>query len=343
MVSVGTYGFINAKVRAMRSFLLKESDYRAMAAAQSVQDLLSVLSQTPFVDMVERLESKNPQDIEQELLREEIRRLRVIEKKSRGECRRVVSLFLERYDAEKLKALFRMWHGKGEKETRILREKVVYDFPVDGIVAARGLEEVIALLEGTPFQRVLAEAAPSYQERKTLFTLELAIDRDLFGRFWDITESLNRRDRRIARRLLGLEVDLENLNWIGRFRAYYNLSPVEIGDILLPHGYRIGRDDIRDVALGGDVWKALLRMTRGTQIDLQENLEEGAHLDALEHVLYVVLHSEARRAFKEFPFSIGSIMGYVYLVRIEMKNVKTLLYAKEYGLSPEEVEVLLLL
>lgn len=343
MVSIGTYGFINAKVRAMKSFLLTESIYRAMAAARSLDELFAVLLQTHFRNMVERVKFKEPLEIEQELVSEEIRRLRVIEKNSRGNLRQLVLLMLERYDGDKLKTLLRSWHQREGREPLVLREKIVYDFPVNAIVSAETLEEIVTLLEGTPFQKILSREASTYVERKSLFPLELAIDRDLFDRTWDATESLSRKDQRIARRLLGIEIDLRNIDWMGRFRRYYNVSTAEVGELLLPHGYRMGSDDVRHIVSGGSVSKVLARITRGVHSIHRNEAEEGFDLYGLERVLYQILLSEAGRALREFPFTIGSILGYLILLRIETKNVRTLLQAKLYGLSSEQAEDLLIL
>lgn len=343
MTSIGTYGFINAKVRAMKSFLLTDSIYRTMAASRSLEELFVVLSQTHFRNMVERVKFKEPLEIELELVSEEIRRLRVIEKNSRGNVRQLVVLFLERYDGDKLKTLLRGWHQREGKEPRVLREKIVYDFPVNAIVSAETLEEIVTLLEGTPFQKVLSREISTYMEHKSLFPLELAIDRDFFARTWEATESLSQKDQRIARRLLGIEIDLRNIDWIGRFRRYYNVSTAEVGGLLLPHGYRMGSDDVRHIVSGGSVSKVLAGITREAQSIQRNEAGEGFDLYGLERALYQILLSEAGRAFGEFPFTIGSILGYLILLRIETKNVRTLLQAKLYGLSSEQAEDLLVL
>ena len=343
MSSIGTYGFINAKVRAMRSFLLTESVYRMMAGSQSLKEMLTILSQTRFRKLVEKLKSEDITEIEQALIQEEIGQLRAIEKNSSGMVCRLVSLFLERYEGERLKALLRRWHHKKEGEIPVFQDKIFYDFPVESIILAGQIEEVVSLLEGTPFQKILADVAAIYKERKSLFPLELAIDRDLFDRLWRAIEPLNSKDRHIANKLLGIEIDLKNLNWIGRFKHYYNILPATLPDFLLPHGYRLRSGEIQRVVTGGSVSEVLTDVARGAGITFPEEQERGTDFDALERFLYQVLYVEARRAFGEFPFSIGAIFGYFYLMRIETKNIRTLLQAKAYELSNQEIEAHLVL
>lgn len=342
MGSIGTCGFINAKVRTMRSFLLTESVYRALVSAQTVEEFFSVLSQTRFRGAVEKIKDKTPEEIEEALLLEEIQGIRLIEKNSRGSFRALVSLFLDKYEVEKLKILLRSWYRRKRIAPRILRESIVYDFPVDAIVAASDLDDIVTLLAGTPFQGVLYRAAQEYEEKGSLFSLELALDKDLFHRLWEATESLPKKDRRIARRLLGIEIDLRNIQWIGRFRKYYNMSSAEIGNVLLPYGYRMEEGDYQKLASGGDILKAV-GLIRKEAAALQEFSQEESDLNSVERILYHILLLEAKRAFREFPFSIGSILGYIVLLQIETKNLKTLYEAKMYKLSSQQAEDLLVL
>ena len=341
MASIGKYGFINAKVRAMRSFLLTESIYRTMAGAGNVEELLPILAQTHFRNVIQRL--KESDEIEQELLHEEIRQIRLIQKYCHKNIAKLISLFLERFDCERLKVLLRYWHRKKKSEPPVLRGKIVYELPIDAIVTADTLGEMIVLLEGTPFQNVLSRAAADYQDSKTLFPLELAIDRDFFIRMLNEVESLPKKDWQIARRLLGLEIDLRNIDWIVRLRTYYDLSSAEIRKHILPHGSRISGKDVDRIVSGVDVSHGLIKATTGVRLPEGMGSVESFKLEDLEHLLYHILSFEARKAFGQFPFSIGSILGYLVLLRIETKNIRTLFQAKEYGFSAERTEALLIL
>jgi V/A-type H+-transporting ATPase subunit C len=319
-----------------------ESVYRTMAEAENLDEMLSILTRTRLQDGTEGVTGEEPEEIERALVRDEIRRIRLIREKSHRYIVEFVTLFLERYDGERLKVLLRYWHRGAGNGERFSGEKILYDFPVTAILSAGTLNDVIALLEATPFQKVLAEALSEYQDTKTLFPLELAIDRFVFNRLWNATEFLRKNDRRIARRLLGIEIDLRNIDWIGRMRSYYNLSEAEIGERVLPHGHRIDSEDIRRMASGNDVSQALKKVISDTRLTPQFGQESGIGPKDLEYLLYQVLLSEARKAFGEFPFTIGSILGYFILLRIETRNVRMLIQAKQYGLSSEKTMALLI-
>jgi V/A-type H+-transporting ATPase subunit C len=208
---------------------------------------------------------------------------------------------------------------------------------------AENLTDIIILLEGTPFQDALTRVASEFQDTRTLFPLELAVDRCVFNRIWETINQLSKKDRDISRRLLGIEIDLKNIGWIGRLKTYYELSSAEIGRQTLPHGYRITTDDVRRIASEGSVTQAIERIAAGSQFARMHSPSSEVELKDIEFLLYQLLVMEARKAFGDFPFSIGSILGYFILLRIETRNVRTVLQAKRYGLSAERTEALMIL
>ena len=82
---------------------------------------------------------------------------------------------------------------------------------------------------------------------------------------------------------------------------------------------------------------------KGFEVPSGEQGNENTTLEIMEKFLYQILLGEAEKAFAQFPFSIGAIFGYFYLIRIETRNIRTLIHAKIYGLPPQAVESLLVM
>jgi vacuolar-type H+-ATPase subunit C/Vma6 len=342
MEAVREYGYINAKVRAMRSRFLPESVYRSLASARDTKEMVGQLGSTRYRDAFASVDIQSPEAVEQALERMEIGELKAVEKFSQSDSQRMVRILLERYDAESLKAVLRLWHAKQKPSGALPGESAILPIPFDAISSAQQFVQIIDLLDGTPFQEALARSATAYEERKSLFPVELAIDRSLFERIWKAGMALNARDRMIVRRLVGIEIDLKNLDWISRFRNYYKLPFVEIRELLLENGSRLTADSLQKMASEGRITDAYARVTRGTGVPTPEADASTTQLDAMERFLAHVLLYEAKRAFRGNPLSIGSILGYFYCLRIETRNLKTLFAAKRYGLTAHQVEPLLI-
>lgn len=341
MNSISTYAFINAKVRAMRSNLLSAAFYKSMINAHDQLELYHLLTQSRFQKRIEALGYHSAAEIEQQLFMEEVDQLLMIEKYSREPIQSFIKGLLERYDAEKLKNVLRCWYHKGNVQFHPIQEKIIYNMPVDAILKAPDLATISALLLQTPFSKSVLSALPVYQTHQTLFPVELAIDRDVFRRLMDVSQQLNRKDNQIVRRLLGIEIDIKNLGWIGRFKTYYQLPSAEIITHLLPQGYRLSIDHIRKVLAGGSLMEVLMEVLKDSRLELKADMDDVVALDTMEHFLYEILLEEAKHAFSQFPFSVGAILGYFYLMRIETRNIRTLFQAKGYGLTAEQTDALL--
>ncbi len=343
MESVRQYGFVNARVRAMRSAFLSRTAYRSMAAFKEPGEVFSFLLQTRYRAMVEGMEAKTPEALERALFREEIRQVRDVQKISKGGTRRILELLLERYDAERLKTILRAWRSGGGQSKAVIRDEIVHPFREEALLSSKNMEEFAAALEGTPFQKAAGDRAARFDEKKSLFSIEVAVDQTVYERLWKASESLSRTDRNILRKLTGIEIDLKNLDWILRFRKYYNIPMVEIGELLLPNGWRLGTEGIRKILDGGNVTESLLDFGGGSPLPLPAGGEEALSLEALEHFLYQTLFIEAKRAFMAFPLSIGAILGYVTLMRIESRNIRALVHAKAYHMPAPEIEPFLVM
>ena len=350
--SLGTYGFINAKVRAMRSFLLTEAVYRSLLAAASDQEMINVLQQTHYAPLADRLRQEDQQRTEDLLIEEEIHRLQKIRKNSKGVVSKTVSLFLDRYENERLKTLLRMRKAERSVYDSYTKEKIQYDIIPDAIRNARTYSEVVDLLEGTPFRRVIADLSKDAEQDPSGFQVELALDRDLYRRSWEAVNLLSATDRSLAKRLLGLEIDLKNIDWIHRFMKYYGLTQEKVINMLLPHGQRLNASALRRIASGerfegllGDIVKRVgpPSSDRPAQDEKDGGASGTAGLAAFERFLFRALYEEAKRVYAKTPFSIGVVYGYFYLIRVETKNVRTILQGKAYGVPDEEIQTLLVM
>lgn len=335
---LGTYGFLNAKVRAMRSRLLLSSQYKALANANEYRDFLQLLSQYGYGSLVEEAGYHDPDRLELALQSEELRRIRLIHEKSRRPVSDILNQILERYEAERLKWVLRLWFQKRGEQNLFLQQPVLYPLPINEILDAPTLDGVLLLLAEHPFYQVLINARSEFEVKQTLFPFELAIDREQIRRFLESVKKMNSRDQRICRELTGIEIDLRNLSWIERFRHYYQLSAAEILTRLLPGGNRLGPDQLRKIVSGVNPISIFATWDKDIAIPVQDAQESKFLLQNLELFLAHVLLRRARRAFADFPFSIGAIMGYSLLLRIEMMNLRTLIQAKVYKINVDEVQ-----
>ena len=129
MSSIGTYALVNAKVRAMRSQFLNESQYRELIDTKSLREFWSLLSRTRYASLVEKVNYQEPAQVEISFLLAEVQQLRQIRKYCRKKTMEIINRLMERYDGEKLKIILRSWYRQGRGADAIFPRADPYGFP----------------------------------------------------------------------------------------------------------------------------------------------------------------------------------------------------------------------
>jgi vacuolar-type H+-ATPase subunit C/Vma6 len=136
---------------------------------------------------------------------------------------------------------------------------------------------------------------------------------------------------------------MTNLMWAIRYRVYYHLSEEEIINYTLPFGYRVRDEDIRAIAVGGDLVRALDRLYPGLS-DVETLLQEPEHgLPKLELQLQRRMRQQFKAVFTSYPFQIGLPLAFAQLNELEIQDLTVLIEAKAAQMPADEFTPYLLM
>ena len=344
MLQLAKYSFANAKIRAMLSYLLPPETFLSLLDSKDVYELMDGLKKTPYKGIIEKSSQENPdiKYLEKELLKEDIAAYRKVYGAIPGKAEKeFVFLLLERYELEELKVVLRIWHKKipvdlGEY---IIEGNICRQIDFKKIIQAGAIEEVILLLDETPYLKPLLKIKDKFKESNSLFYLEAALDVDYYTRLNKQVGLFSGLDQKAARKILGVLVDTENINWLIRLRKYYSLGIGEMLEFVLPGGRRINKDTVRNFYTTDGLAKIVESVSFGPYAKIKDLVEENVAL--IENFLYEFLSREVKVALSGFPFTIGTVLGYLILKHRETRNIVSLLNAKYYGWKRQETEPLL--
>jgi V/A-type H+-transporting ATPase subunit C len=336
MSSVSTYGYVNARVRTKRGSLLSGSAYKALAAASNLPDVLNQLARLKPGTLLEQAPKHSIESLECLLIQEEVRQVMEIKKASRGQARDILAALLARVDAQNVKAILRSWQKRDKTVVGIIESPGLLALPVQEMLAAGNLVKFAGYLTEAFFYESFLNLAVAYERHQSLFEIEVGIDKSIYQALWDITAHLNQTDRHIVRRMVGIEIDLQNLDWVARIRKYYQAQLAAMDVSLIPNGYRLPQATLRRMITTGSLDEGIDRILPGIATESADTTQTEA-LEKLEQFLNQALHYEANRLFLEYPLSIGSSIGYYYLLRIETRNIRSLVNAKHYQLPPQKI------
>jgi len=346
-----TYAFINAKLRTRISKLLPEQFIRQLIRSRSLAESVQMLGDTDFAPVQKIYERTGDiKTAEMELLGRELEIYLELEKLVEEEIREFIHALTGRFEVDNLKNALRLWfdrrvRGRNVEDARgyLLRQRIHHPLDLDRIINADTLEQVAEHLEGTPYAPIVREQAAAVTEAATLFPLELSLDRYLYGTLAEAADRLGPRDREIARRLIGVEIDLQNISWLLRVKNFYSLEADRALRSTLPGGlnltpelmrqtYEAERTDRQISALVGKRYPEIAPLLAS-----QEQTRPGARLTMIERILDQIMKIEVRKILAGYPFTIGIILAYFILKGEEMRKIMTVLNAKFYEWPEERI------
>ncbi|MDD5155390.1 MAG: V-type ATPase subunit [Candidatus Omnitrophica bacterium] len=338
------YAFANAKIRAMLSYLISPSFFSGLLEAEDIYEIREELKKTAYKEVMEKVsgETLDLNILEKELARYDLgiydRIYLILNTKTEKDF---VAILKQRYELEELKVILRIWHKKlnVNPEDYLLGRKVSFDIDFKKIILCQNIEEVILLLEDTPYRKPLLKTREKFKNSALLFYLEVALDIDYYQRLFGCIERFSSVDKNIARKILGIEVDMENISWLIRLRKYYSLGMGEILEWVIPGGEKINKEGLRGMYVSNGLSKVIEGLALGPYLKLKDLADENIYL--LENFLYEVLSRQVKKTLAGFPFTIGTVLGYLILKHRETRNLVSLFYAKAYGLKNTEALQLL--
>lgn len=345
------YAFINAKVRARISKLLSEESLRRLAKVKSLDEALGLLRDTHFA-VIEEIYSRTG-DLklgELELLKNEIEVYTNIEKYVQNENLDFIRALLIRYEIDNLKNAIRLFFDRKIRKRSIdtavhyiLYDKIIHDIAVDTIVNAENLRDIAQALATTPYGTIIEKHRGSVEMDGSLFPLEIALDHYYYNNLIIQAENLSKLDRKEAIRLIGVEIDLQNINWIIRFKNFYKLPLEQTLSLIIPSGFNLDSQAIKEAYLAQNVPLILQGAVKTNYPGLSTLLSSQtpdmtSRLLLIERVLEQIMIHEVQRILAGYPFTIGILLSYFILKRNEIKRVKTILNAKQYDIPEERIE-----
>jgi V/A-type H+-transporting ATPase subunit C len=345
------YGFINAKLRARLSKILPEDLLLEMASSPTLMEAVQRLRGTGFA-VVESVYNQTG-DIkmaELELARKEARLYLELESLVKGEVQAMVVALADRFEIENLKNALRLWfdaHIRGRRIDSAVgylnRDRIHRDLDLDAVVNAGSLEQVVAALAGTPYAELVAERAAEVVQQQSLFQIEIALDHLFYRQLLAAIEGLDKRDQGIARRMIGAEIDLQNINWLVRFKGLYKLSPEQALAFAIPSGVNLSPEQVAEAYASDHPSAVLAGLVRkkysglSAMLTTQEYAESYSRLVMIERILEQILLVEVRHLLAGYPFTIGIILAYFVLKSAEIRRIMTILNAKFYNWPDERI------
>jgi len=353
--ALSTYGFLSAKLKTRISKTLPPEAIDRLVKARSLPEAVLFLKGTAYAAIEEAYSATGDLRAGEALLN--ARELELFTGLFRFLGEPVLSFVRAlslRYEVDKVKDAVRLWFDarvRGRdvdgKSAYIYRGAIVHALDVDEIVRAPDVDALIAAFRSTPYAAIARREAEAAVAARSVFAFEVALDRFYYDEAFAAAAGLGRRDRAVAERILGVDVDMQNVSWLVRFKGFYGMSAEKALSYLIPRGKAIDAAAVSAAwsegkagpGAGGSFGIDLLRKAYGEAGALLGGSggDAGARLAMMEAALRRVSMAEADRNLGGYPFSIGVVLAYFTKSREEIRTVMTILNAKYYSLPEERI------
>ena len=347
------YAFINAKMRARISKITPDEVFERLIRVPSLQEAIGYLADTSF-GFISTVYNKTGdlKMVELDLFAREVQLYLELEKYLVDEVNTLVLGLVIFYEVENLKRTVRLWFDRairgryiGDVVGYLYRDRIRCNIPIDSILNAETFSEVTAAVSQTPYFDIFRAASDKIESLRSVFPIEVGLDRYFYSQLLTEVDRFKGRDREVAYRMIGVEIDMQNLNWIIRFKNTFGLNPDDAIGYLIPRGLRLHNDIMRDAYTAGNDTE-MLSMLQGTgyldTVLTPGSSDASSRLLMMESLLAQIVMQEAKRILVGNPFTVGTLLAYFLLKKTEIRNIMTLLNGKNYNLSEERIRSALL-
>lgn len=247
--------------------------------------------------------------------------------------------WLSWYDGENLKSILRhVAAGNTDREELRRRLCVVPGTKVayGNVLSARNFSEMSDALRESPYYKVIAEPMKRLEtgEERTLFSLEMAIDSFIELSLYRWMNKLEPRERKLLLPIFGSRIDLMNMYILYRALAFYNMTPEETLNRILPVRYKISLRFLREMLRARDV-DIVTQMLRENFPEyagvITEALdEEESHL-ALERNIKRYTYRQAQLVFGRGSPGFHTAMSFFMIKEFEIQDLVHIIEDVRYG------------
>lgn len=337
------YSAVAAKLKAMYSKILTDSDYEELLTKKSVNDVCAYLKATDgyreaLADVSERDIHRGQMEVllEQELVNEYVRLYNFVDHKKRS----LLEFWFIRYEVEFLKREISYIYTHEERRNDAVNQNKFDAFfethtKINGEIMrhAKSLSDCIKACKDTPYADLLQRADNLGLD---FFAIGMMLDSHYYMAIWrTMNRSLDAKQANLFKKLTGTKIDMLNLMWIYRGKKYFNFLDEIIFTYLIPVRYRLTEEVIKQLVTAGGSERFIESVNMLTSYgNLFEQCDEGRFPEENYRYIYNKL---SKSIFVNHSESMVAIYAYLNLKEVELNNITAVTEGIRYSLNTEAI------
>ncbi|MHA2221021.1 MAG: V-type ATPase subunit [Candidatus Thorarchaeota archaeon] len=325
------YGFVNARIRGMKSRFLSVGVYESLLQSKSYEDFIKILSSTYYGQVISRESSTavpTPEDLALILSKDFAEVSTNLSRSITGKIQTFTKTYLEMFLAESVKSIIRGVHV-GLDRDEILRFAVPLT-PAQAdqfslLVDAGSVSKLIDLLPYRDMKVALLTKLPKYEEFDSTAPLEVALEEWHLKKVLNALKEFSREDQKRVLDLIVTRVALRNV--LTQLRALIlQLDSGAVEQSLIR--FKLTRELTESIKTAS-TWREVftrLDSTRYSHLSgrLARLYEETNDLSEVELAIEDYIAQRVKLQLTAFPFHLGTLTGFYSLKFYETRNLRSI-------------------
>ena len=213
-------------------------------------------------------------------------------------------------------------------EQRFVHSKIFTNLDFDDLLTSKNIEQFIQKLKGTLYYNSLRNLTKEIAIQRE-FHIEMKMYVALYKVICEKASKLRKEDMKAAIEIIGLNIDLLNIQWIYRALKFYQISPEEIFIYSLEGGRTLGYNRLRKLC-----YSTLDEFKKLTNDYLRYDFFKNAADD-----INVVIDSYMLNYFKKNNYNnIGTALAFIYLLNIIVNDLTSVTEGIQYQVPKEKLK-----
>lgn len=330
------YYAIQTKIISKKSHIIKRLDWEKILECTTVDQLKSLLlNNIEFSKLLESVKNDNIRRGRMELLLDKFKTLETEDLLHyfSGNYKNFIESLLIECEIQDLSLILRKI-AKGESligiEDRFVHSDKHSTLPFDKLMASKTVTQLIENLKGTPYYAGLRNLTTDDAINRE-FHIEMKLYVELYKNLMEKAEKLDKEDKEAVLDIIGLKIDLLNVQWIYRALNYYKISSEEILIYSLLGGKSIDYKKLKILCYCKNISEFQQLVKSYLKFDVFENMDVIGIDLAVNSYLYEYLQK------KKFE-NIGVAVSYIYLIGIIVDDFTTIIEGIKYKVPKDKLK-----
>lgn len=329
---------VNTKIITKKGRILNSRDWKNFLECDSVEQLANSLKNN--IEIGKAFEDESNSDSLRINLETVISRLRKIEIENllhyfSGDYKEFLKTFLLEEEIKDLSLIIRKLSREESLEEineRFIHSELYTSLDFDDLLTSKSVEQLIKKLKGTIYYNGLRNLTKDDALRRE-FHIEMKLYVALYKMLFETAEKLDKEDQKASRDIIGLRIDLLNIQWIYRALKYYKISPEEVLIYSLEGGKNIDYKQLKNLCYSKSIDEFIRLVNIYLEYDLFKDLND------VEIDINVVIDSYMFNFLKSKSYhNIGIAISFIFLLDTVINDLTSITEGIQYQVPKEKLK-----